>query len=263
MGTSLAQLDTSGPAPAIIVIQNQHGVKESTQYMARRCAEAGDVGIAPRRQGVERCQRADQFSQSCASADVSRLGIVGFCMGGRIAFLAAAATTSFKAAIDFYGGGCYQQWGDRPTPASLAANVSCPVQGHFGELDRNPPPGEMRKIDKEPDEIVRMLRALRNAILFLQNQREISAGLVENLLKLERPVAERFYPLYREQYNPDLTVPDSVVEEWISVGTFRAKEKITAKTQQVVDWSFAERERPARLKQLCRPGGRRFARDSS
>jgi hypothetical protein len=35
-----------------------------------------------------------------------------------------------------------------------------------------------RKIDKEPDEIVRMLRALRNANLFLQNQREISAGLV-------------------------------------------------------------------------------------
>ena len=39
-----------------------------------------------------------------------------------------------------------------------------------------------RKIDKEPDEIVRMLRALRNAILFLQNQREIGAGLVEKLL---------------------------------------------------------------------------------
>ena len=49
-------------------------------------------------------------------------------------------------------------------------------------------------------------------------------------------------PVYREQYNPDLTVPDSVVEEWIAVGTFRAKEKITAKPQ-VVDWSFAEKAR--------------------
>jgi ABC-type nitrate/sulfonate/bicarbonate transport system substrate-binding protein len=38
-----------------------------------------------------------------------------------------------------------------------------------------------RKIDREPDEFVRMLRALRNADLFLQNQREISAGLVEKL----------------------------------------------------------------------------------
>jgi ABC-type nitrate/sulfonate/bicarbonate transport system substrate-binding protein len=95
----------------------------------------------------------------------------------------------------------------------------------------------------DPDEIVRMLRALRNTNLFLQNQREISAGLVEKLLKLDRPVAERFYALYREQFNPDLTVPDAVVEEWISVGTFRAKEKITAKPQQVVDWTFAERAR--------------------
>jgi hypothetical protein len=48
-------------------------------------------------------------------------------------------------------------------------------------------------------------------------------------LKLEFPVAERLYALYREQFNPDLTVPEAVVEEWISVGTFRAKEKITAK----------------------------------
>jgi carboxymethylenebutenolidase len=70
-------------------------------------------------------------------------------MGGRIAFLGAAATTLFKAAVDFYGGGCYSQWGDRPTPASLAANVCCPVQGHFGELDKNPPPDEMRRLDAE------------------------------------------------------------------------------------------------------------------
>ena len=98
-----------------------------------------------------------------------------------------------------------------------------------------------RKIDREPEEIVRMLRALRNAMLFLQNQREISIGLMEKMLKVDRSVAERFYALYREQFNPDLTVPDAVVEEWIAVGTFRAKEKVSAKPQQVVDWSFAER----------------------
>ena len=62
-------------------------------------------------------------------------------------------------------------------------------------------------------------------------------------MKLDCPVAEPFYAIYREQFNPDLTVPESVVEEWISVGTFRAKEKITAKPQQVVDWTFAERAR--------------------
>lgn len=101
-----------------------------------------------------------------------------------------------------------------------------------------------RKIDKEPEEIVRVLRAERAAILFLQSQREVGIGLIESLLKLDRPAAERFYALYRDQFNPDLTVPDSVAEEWIAVGTFRAKEakeKINAKPSAVYDWTFAER----------------------
>lgn len=100
-----------------------------------------------------------------------------------------------------------------------------------------------KKIDKDPDEIVRVLRALRGAILFLQSQREISVGLLEKLLAVDHPAAERFYGLYREQFNPDLSVPDSVVEEWIAVGTFRAKEKPAIKIQTVVDWTFAEKAR--------------------
>ena len=56
-----------------------------------------------------------------------------------------------------------------------------------------------------------------------------------------RSTAERCYALYREQFNPDLTVPAAVVEEWISVERLEQKEKITAKPQQVVDETFAER----------------------
>ncbi len=100
-----------------------------------------------------------------------------------------------------------------------------------------------RKIDKEPDEIVRMLRGQRSAILFLQSQREAGTALLEKLLNIDRAAAERFYLVYRDQYNPDLTVPDSVAEEWIAVGTFRAKEKISVKPQVVYDWTFAERAR--------------------
>ena len=104
--------------------------------MTRRVAAAGYVGIAPQfyhREGEPKTPeetanfkntRRDinvlndinatiNFLKGCANADTSRLGIVGFCMGGRIAFLAAAATSSFKAAVDFYGGGTYRQWGDR------------------------------------------------------------------------------------------------------------------------------------------------------
>jgi hypothetical protein len=57
--------------------------------------------------------------------------------------------------------------------------------------------------------------------LFLQNQREISAGFVEKLFS----GAERFYTLYREQFNPDLTLSDSVVEEWIPWERLEPKKK--------------------------------------
>ena len=39
----------------------------------------------------------------------------------------------------------------------------------------------------------RMLRGQRSAILFLQSQREVGVGLLEKLLKLDRPAAEKFY----------------------------------------------------------------------
>ena len=79
--------------------------------------------------------------------------------------------------------------------------------------------------------------------LFLQSQREVGIGLLEKLLNIDRAAAERFYPIYRDQYNPDLTVPDSVTEEWIAVGTFRANEKINVKPQVVRNWTFAEKAR--------------------
>ena len=177
MGLYLSQPDGPGPYPAIIVIQNKYGVKEFTQEMTRRVAEAGYVGIAPllyhrtgepnNEEEIEqlRLARSDtnvikdlngtiDFLKGCAKADTSRLGIVGFCMGGRVTFLAAVATQSFSAAVDYYGGGVYSKWGsDRPRPSELAANLSCPIQGHFGMLDTSPSPEEMRKLDAELNQL--------------------------------------------------------------------------------------------------------------
>jgi len=129
--------------------------------MTRRVAEAGYVGIAPdlyhrntpginadhqKRAGSRRdtgvindVNAAVEFLRGCATPDVSRLGIVGFCMGGRVACLMAAANPIFRAAVDFYGGGVYKAWGDGPAPSDRASEIHCPIQGHFGELDKNPP----------------------------------------------------------------------------------------------------------------------------
>jgi len=72
---------------------------------------------------------------------------------------------------------------------------------------------------------------------------DYSVALFERILRVEPALVEKLYKLYRDQYNPDLSLPDSVVEDLLAVGTFRLKEKPkTALSLQLVrDWSFAEK----------------------
>lgn len=58
------------------------------------------------------------------------------------------------------------------------------------------------KIAKDGGQIVKVLRALRAAMLFIREQRAASVELLAKTLKLNRAVADRFYPLYRELSNP-------------------------------------------------------------
>lgn len=101
------------------------------------------------------------------------------------------------------------------------------------------------KAAKDGAQVVRVLKALRAATLFIREQRTPSVDILAKTLNLERAVAEKFYPLYRDQYNPELTVPDSVLEEYRGVATFRLKDtekaKDLLKIQFLRDWSFAEK----------------------
>ena len=100
-----------------------------------------------------------------------------------------------------------------------------------------------KKMERDPDEIVRLLRALRSATLLLLEKPEYSLSLFDRILRVQPPLADQLYKLYRDQYNPDLSLPDSVVEDLLAVGTFRLKEKPkTALSLQLIrDWSFAEK----------------------
>jgi ABC-type nitrate/sulfonate/bicarbonate transport system substrate-binding protein len=101
------------------------------------------------------------------------------------------------------------------------------------------------KLAKDGGQIVRTLRALRAATLFIQEQRTASVDLLAKTLRLDGPLADKLYPVYREQYNPELTVPDSVLEEYKGVASFRIKDKEKLKDlpriQTLRDWSFAEK----------------------
>ena len=120
------------------------------------------------------------------------------------------------------------------TAQELGALVRIPITG-IGATQK--------KMEAEPDEIVRLLRALRNATFLLLDKPDYSLPLFERILRIEPALAAQLFKLYRDQYNPELTLPDAVVEDLLAVGTFRLKEKPKGVlgTQTVRDWTFAEK----------------------
>ena len=87
------------------------------------------------------------------------------------------------------------------------------------------------------------LRALRLSTLYLLQNQEYSHALFQRIMHVDAAAADRLFKLYRDQYNPELSLPDSVMDDLLAVGTFRLKEKPknALGSQAVRDWSFAER----------------------
>jgi len=172
MPLHVSRPDGAGPFPAVVVIQHQGGVDAFVQNMTRRFADAGYLAAAPdlyHRDGPDckddivtrRSRLADRrivndlnasvrFLQNHGSVAAGRIGIVGFCMGGRVVYLAAATVPQFKAAVAYYPGNSFRAWGrDLPSPFERTAEIHCPLQGHFGADDGNPSPQDMAKFDAE------------------------------------------------------------------------------------------------------------------
>ena len=162
----------TGSFPAMVVIQHQGGVDEFVEKMTMRLANAGYVAAAPdlyHRDGPDckddiatrRSRLGDRriindvnacvsFLHSLDSVDRNRIGIIGFCMGGRVVYLMAAANPVFKAAVAYYAGNTFRAWGrDLASPFERTAEIHCPLQGHFGADDKNPSPEDMAKLDAE------------------------------------------------------------------------------------------------------------------
>lgn len=86
------------------------------------------------------------FTRLCAEADVDRqrIGVVGHCWGGRVAWLAACHIPELAACAIFYGGRIKLPMGPGSTaPISLAGSIRCPVIGFFGNDDQNPAPADV------------------------------------------------------------------------------------------------------------------------
>jgi len=136
------------------------------------------------------------------------------------------------------------------SPAEYAAEkqglrivMSAQELGQFVRIPITGIGATQKKMEKDPDEIVRLLRALRLSTLYLLQNPEYSVALFQKIMRVEPALADKLFKLYRDQYNPELTLADSVIDDLLAVGTFRLKEKPKAALSQqaVRDWSFAEK----------------------
>ena len=154
-----------GPFPVILVVQEIFGVHEHIKDVCRRLAKRGYFAIAPEmyvRQGdvagltnindiravvakVPDAQVMSDLDAAVAFAatdggDVDRLGITGFCWGGRITWLYAAHNPKLKAGVAWYG----RLVGDASAltpkqPVDIAADLKAPVLGLYGGADQGIP----------------------------------------------------------------------------------------------------------------------------
>ena len=162
--------DGGGPHPGVVVIQHAPGVDEVIQELTRRLSIAGYAAIAPylyhredpdlNDPGGRRGRLKDRNIVNDVNATIEllrshpavrpdRIGITGFCMGGRVTYLMAATNPAIVAAANFYGGDVMLSWGDGPSPFDQSSNIRCPVIGFFGDDDPNPSPDDVKKINAE------------------------------------------------------------------------------------------------------------------
>jgi carboxymethylenebutenolidase len=78
------------------------------------------------------------------AATAGKVGIVGYCWGGYIAWMSAARLRGFACAIPYYGGGMLEAVGEKPL---------CPVLAHFGEKDPMIPVAGVREWAKAHPEV--------------------------------------------------------------------------------------------------------------
>ena len=162
----------SGPHPAVVIAFHVGGLDDFDRKMADQLAEAGFVAVVPdlfhrysqevmdgpRMDRLGHLRDADiiadmnaavDFLTANSAIDNDRIGVTGFCMGGRIAWLMAASNKIFKATVPFYGGNIMGNWGPGDTPFSMTSNINCPMLFHFGAEDGNPSVADRDTFDAE------------------------------------------------------------------------------------------------------------------
>ena len=152
------------PRGGIVVIQEIFGVNSHIKSVADGYAADGYVAIAPAMYDRVQKNYETGYSQDEIQAglkimqglnwdntmrDVAaaveeakkagKVGIVGYCWGGTVAWRAAASTSGLACAVPYYGGGM---------PNFINEKPKVPVMAHFGEQDQSPTLDQAKAIAK-------------------------------------------------------------------------------------------------------------------
>ncbi|MGH7367720.1 MAG: dienelactone hydrolase family protein [Candidatus Rokuibacteriota bacterium] len=154
---------SGAPKGGLVVVQEIFGVNHHIQSVCDRFAADGYVALAPAlfdrvEPGIDLGYTADDIERGRSLkgkvdiadmvADVKAavqaldregqsVGVVGYCLGGTLAWLACTRIDGVKAAVGYYGGGIAETASETPR---------CPVLLHFGETDQSIPPEHWARI---------------------------------------------------------------------------------------------------------------------
>jgi carboxymethylenebutenolidase len=173
-----AQPAGAGPFPGVVVIQHIFGVDEWIMEVCRKLAHRGYAALAPNLyarigglgEGPVEDLAARLRSKGGLNDDVvvgdmqgavdhlrgqnnnnGRVGMIGFCMGGRFAYLGACRVKGLDASVDCWGGGVAPLPGSGGPPGApvidLTPQMSAPLLGIFGNDDTRPDIDEVNRIE--------------------------------------------------------------------------------------------------------------------
>lgn len=160
--------------PVILVVQEIFGVHEYIKDVCRRLAKLGYMAIAPElyvRQGdvsklsdikdiraqvvskvpdaqvMADLDAAVAWAKTSSHANTAKLGITGFCWGGRITWLYSAHNPAVKAGVAWYGRLAENASELTPRhPVDIASTLKVPVLGLYGGADTGIPPESVERM---------------------------------------------------------------------------------------------------------------------
>ena len=166
----------AGPFPGVLMVHHMPGWDEWTREVVRKIAHYGFNVVSPDlhfRQGpgtpTEKSQRVRGMGGQIDAAVLGdlgggetylrdlptsngKVGLIGFCSGGRVAYMAAAKMPTLDCAVDCWGGNTTAPPAtlndNQPVaPIDMTADIDMPLLGLFGNDDPNPTPEQVDQIE--------------------------------------------------------------------------------------------------------------------